>query len=128
MGKAREYKELRAIHYLRRDIAYNTAGIATGVLVGTIPNGAIPTRVRLVISTGFNDSGTDTLSVGHGASYNEYFNAQDASSATVVDSTITNLVEVTADKDIYVKYAGQNSNASAGAATVIVEYTIDNDQ
>lgn len=102
---------------LCKEIAYNTTGITTAVYIGTVPANS-QVFVRVHVNTAFNDSGTDQLSVGYGASYNELLSALDVSSTGLTTGSLT--VKVTANKDIYVKYAGQNSNASAGAAVVEV--------
>ncbi|RYE67198.1 MAG: hypothetical protein EOO79_05565, partial [Oxalobacteraceae bacterium] len=46
--------ETQQTHYLRRDFAYNTAGIGNGILIGTVPSGSRLMHTRIWIDTAFN--------------------------------------------------------------------------
>ena len=81
-----------------------------------------PVRVsaKLDVVTPFNDSGTDTISVGSGAGTN-IFNAQAAGVAGTFNGTPILIEDDYVD--VTVRYAGENSNASAGRAIVYLEVT-----
>jgi len=79
-----------------------------------------PVRVRafMDVITGFDDSGTDLVSIGSGAGTN-IFNAQTVAVAgTFTGNAI--LIEESYE-DITISYAGQNSDAAAGRAIVYLE-------
>lgn len=129
MGTAREYPELRAVHYFRRTITFAADG-ENFRLCGTVPTGAIITQVWLKRDTAYDDSGTDTISVGYtGAGYTDFHNAVDVSSggATCTLSAATTVYEAVAETGVYAGYAGQNNNATAGQATIIGHFVLDND-
>jgi hypothetical protein len=84
------------------------------------------------VVTAFNDSGTDTLDVGfRGGSSTDDDNAY----ATLLDlsavgyivldelATTTNIMQ-TKDTILTFRYNGQNSNASAGDAYLIIKYVV----
>jgi hypothetical protein len=80
------------------------------------------------VTTGFNDSGTDTLIVGFVGSTtddNAYATLLDLSAVgyIVLDelAATTNIMQ-TVDATVTCVYVGQNSNATAGSAEVIVNY------
>lgn len=80
-----------------------------------------PVRVRafMDVLTAFDDSGTDTVSVGSNGT--NIFNAQTvAATGTFTGNAI--LVEDD-NVEITIAYAGQNGNASAGRAIVYLEVT-----
>ncbi len=128
---ARDYAK-QLIHYLRKTINYNDAGItsAATVSLGTLPDGAIVLETVIRVRTAFNDSGTDTLKVGT--------SGDDDAFAQTTDSDLTATgsykvqrgtdVVISGDTPVYIQYAGQNSNASAGQAEVIQTYVLNNDQ
>lgn len=81
-----------------------------------------PVRVRAIMDvlTAFNDSGTDTVSVGSGVGTN-IFNAQ----TVAATGTFTGAAILIEDDyvDITIAYAGQNSNGTTGRAIVYLEVT-----
>lgn len=112
----------QAIHFLRKTITYATEN--TQVFVGTLPAGAVIVKPMsgVMVTTVFNDSGTDTFDIGTTATADLY--------GTVMAGTALNFValdenvsgKVTTATGIYVRYNGQNNNASAGEAEVIIAY------
>lgn len=114
-------------HFLRRSVAFNTPGItsATTVEVGTIPANALVLRVGVRIDTAFNAGTTNTLDVGYVGAATAYFGAQAAGSQAVAVATITFANQnpsAVAPTPIFVRYNTAGTAASAGAATVWVEY------
>jgi hypothetical protein len=89
----------------------------------TLPAGAILLLWIIDKSTAFNDSGTDQLNIGDGTTYNQFLSALDVSATGQVTSgfVVGKLgVALTVDTNITARYVGQNANASAGAATIIL--------
>jgi hypothetical protein len=120
----------QGIQTLRTRITYLTNG--TTVTVGKLPANAIVVGGGAYISTAFNDSGTDTLDVGFIGSTtddNAYATLLDLSAVgyIVLDelATTTNIMQ-TVEATVTCIYHGQNSNASAGVADVIINYVCNN--
>lgn len=127
MGIARQC-ETQQTHYLRRDIAFNTANVASGVLIGTVPAGSRLMHVRIWVDTAFNAGTTNVLQGGTTGTGTNLFTSTDAAPATVGVKTpaaaagqSTGLV-ITQDQDLYVSFTQTGTAATTGAATVIVEF------
>lgn len=113
---------LMVVHQISKAIVFGDNG--TAKTVGVIPAGAVVLRVSAVVTTLFNDSGTDLLTVGSTTTANEIVSSgMDLSSTGVKSGTVLGTFATpTVDTTVYAKYAGQNSNMTTGAATVMVEY------
>lgn len=118
-------------HYLRQDIAYNSAGLSAGTFkIGTLPAGAIVEKVQVKVTTAFNAASSNALDVGVSGNDDSLVDATD----TDVDLTATGSSFVwrgadetfAADTPVYAKYTQTGDAATAGAATVIVFFTVDN--
>jgi hypothetical protein len=112
----------------RRSIAFNTANIGTGLSMGYVPAGAIITAVTVLIETVFNAGTTNVLVVGTSGNDDAYLAAGD------VDETALGLTrysgkaaKLASDTEVFVKYTQSGTAATTGAATVLVEYVLDND-
>lgn len=119
------------VMFLRKRITYVSNG--TTITVGKLPAGASVVGGGVHIITAFNDSGTDTLIVGFIGSTtddNAYATLLDLSAVGFIAldelATTTN-IQQTVDTTVTCVYAGQNSNATAGVADVIVQYIPNND-
>lgn len=130
-GPSARNNGLQSAQILRKRIVYS--GNGTTITVGKIPAGASVTGGGVHIVTAFNDSGTDVLDVGFIGSTtddNAYATLLDLSAVgwIVLDelATTTN-IQQTVDTTVTCKYTGQNSNATAGIADVIVFYVANND-
>lgn len=122
---------LQLVHTLRKRITYVNNG--TTITVGKLPAGAIVVGGGAYVVTGFNDSGTDTLIVGFIGSTtddNAYATLLDLSAVGYIvldELAATTNIQQTVDATVTCVYAGQNSNATAGVADVIVNYICNND-
>lgn len=115
--------QVQAIHQISRTINYNDAGVAAGLEVGTLPAGARALRTQVVVETGFNAATTNTISVGTTAGGTDLVNATAAGSAVLTTTAVPAAKVVqAADTTIYATYASTGAAATAGVATVIVEY------
>ncbi|MCA6114249.1 hypothetical protein J6524_04805 [Bradyrhizobium sp. WSM 1738] len=128
---ARQYRE-QQVHYLRFLVNYNDAGIAAGVKKQTLPKGAIIVGTDVHNATAFNAGTTNVLTVGGGTNFNEIVAAGDVDETATgltqnIKPTSTFLGPLAADTDVYVKYTQTGTAATAGKATVIVKYVVDND-
>lgn len=126
-GTARQSHE-QQVHYLRKRVNFNDAGVATGALVGTLPAGAIITDVSVLIATAFNGT-TNDINVGTTAT-----GAQVAATAQIIPGTAGQkkptayqaLGVMAADQDIWVSFT-QTGAATAGVGYVVVNFTPNND-
>jgi hypothetical protein len=120
----------QGVQTLRKTVTYLNNG--TTITVGKLPANAIVVGGGAFVTTAFNDSGTDTLIVGFIGSTtddNAYATLLDLSAVgyIVLDelAATTNIMQ-TVEATVTCVYAGQNSNATAGSAEVVVNYICDN--
>ena len=109
---------------------YTVEATATDTSV-VIPANSQIVRIDVNVETAFNDSGTDILEVGSSADTDLYVN--DVSIAAVgkialgTAALCANWKDIgTSDIRIGYIYNGQNNDASAGAATVTINYLQNN--
>ena len=127
MGVARQL-EVQAVHYLRRDVAYNTTGIASGVLIGTVPAGAKITSVTVYVDTAFNAATTNVLTAGTTGTGTNLVATGDVTEGTAGVYTPTDGADQArglvfeADTDLFVSFTQTGTAATAGAATIIVGF------
>lgn len=127
MGIARQL-ETQQTHYLRRDVAYNTNGIAAGVLLGTVPAGSKIVSVQIFIDTLFNAGTTNVLTGGTTGTGTNLFTNTDSAPGTAGPKVGARAVNqgagliFTADTDLFVSYSQTGTAASTGAATIIIEF------
>lgn len=100
----------------------------TDKLLFTLPRGAEIVGWQVVITTAFNDSGTDVIDLSDGVTSQRFAASLTASAQAILNTgfVVGELfaTPLTADTGVYGKYTGQNANASAGAATVAVFYIL----
>lgn len=115
--------QIPAIHEISRTINFNDNNVAGGLLVGTLPTGARVLRTQVIAETAFNAATTNTISVGKTGAGTDFVNAQSVTAAglTTVAAPIAAVVQA-ADQAVYASYAQTGAAATAGVATVVVEY------
>lgn len=125
-GPSARYDGTQHSHFLRKRITYLTNG--TTITVGKIPAGASVTGGGIHVITGFNDSGTDVIDIGYigattvAAAYGSALDASAVGYIVLDELASTTNIQGTVDHTITCKYTGQNSNATAGVADIIVAY------
>lgn len=130
-GPSARVLQSQTIHFLRKRINYVSNG--TTITVGKLPAGASVIGGGVHVVTAFNDSGTDTLIVGFIGSTtddNAYATLLDLSAVgwIVLDElAATTNIQQTVEATVTCVYAGQNSNATAGVADVIIWYVPNTD-
>lgn len=126
-SNARRYHQ-SMVHYLRKDISYTDDG--TELELGKIPEGSIIIDAGVVVSTAFNDSGTDLVDFGTSSDGDGLATDLDVSAVGLKAAdelaTSDDLKATSGDLTITVQYDGQNSNATAGAAVAFVAYLPNN--
>lgn len=122
-GPARQH-HTQQIHYLRKRVNYNDSAIGTGVVMGTLPAGAMIVTQNVRVNTAFNAATTNALNVGTAAAGTQLFS--DAATAGARSPTIANL-SFASDQDIYVTYAQTGTAATAGQGDIVIGYVPNND-
>lgn len=126
---ARRYQTSQE-HYITAQVAYNTNGITTGVVIGTLPQNAIITRWVVHVTTAFNAATTNVLEVGMNASsYNDIAatastvaGTAGAKSGDVAASTARG--RLAADTPVRAIYTQTGTAATTGAAEIVVFYVV----
>jgi hypothetical protein len=121
-GSAGRDLELYVPQTMSYDLVYTNT---TSTKIGTLPLGAHVLDVYVSVKTAFTGSGTDLVIVGTGADDDEFASGVDVASVGVKHPTTiqtSNGAYMAAATDVYVKYTDENSNAGAGAATVVVVF------
>ena len=113
------------IHYFRKRVNWNDAGIGTGVVFATMPAGAMIVTQNVRCNTAFNAGTTNALNVGTTAGGTQLFT--DAATAGARTPAVANL-SFASDTDLFVQYAQTGTVASAGQADIVIGYTPNNDQ
>jgi len=119
------------VHYLRKTVDFNTTGVATGVLMGTLPAGAQIIDCVVNVVTAFNAGSTNVLTVGtNSTDFNNIMGSSDITEGTPGGyRALTGAgVEFAADADVYIKYTQSGTTADTGQAVVVVAYVPNNDQ
>jgi len=124
---AREY-HTRQIHYLRKRVTYSDNGIAGGSTVkfaNALPANAFITQTKVYVHTVFNAATTNVLTVGTNASTtNNIVAAADVNEASAQMFNVegVGILDTSAPLDVYVKYTQTGTEATTGAATIVIAY------
>lgn len=119
--------QTQQIHFLRKTVLFSQSG--QQLTVGCIPSGSVilvPISGALV-TTLFNDSGTDLIDIGITSNDDLYATDLDVSSIGLktLDEAVTMLVS--SDTTITATYTGENANATTGQAEIVIGYIPDTD-
>lgn len=127
---------MQLVHYLRKTVNYNDAGIG-GALAGAafanyLPAGASILFTKVLVKTAFSGGSAYVLTVGQNStSYNDIIASTNSVDLTATGATIVwkgaDLDLSSADALPYVKIANSGTGA-AGVVEVTIVYTINNDQ
>jgi hypothetical protein len=121
------------VHYLSKKFTLADALAEAAVTIGELPPYASVIGGGVHVVTAFDDSGTNTLIVGLADTYG--VTANDDAFATALDlsavgfialdelAATTNIIQSTPAR-VTATYAGQNNNAAAGEAWVIVTFVV----
>lgn len=119
-------------HYLRARVRFNSAGIATGIVMGQLPIGALIRSVTIAIETAFNAATTNVLTVGLSSettTFDDLVAAASVNEGAVGITTVNNAAvqPLASVQNVVVQYTQTGTAATAGVATILVEYAPDND-
>ena len=138
------------VHF-RKTINFNDANIATGVKIGALPAGAYITGIRCYVTTAFNAGTTNSILVGTtnvagGSSGNLLAGGttagtncvagttgnQNMSSAAGLGLAVTALSNTPTGSsggwDLWVAFTQTGTAATAGQATLLIDYVANDDQ
>lgn len=116
---------MQQTHYFRKRVNYNDPGIAAGVYFGTLPAGALITRLTVRVNTGFNAATTNAVNVGTTALGTQILT--DVATLGIRFPAAPNL-SFAVDTDLYASYVQTGAVATAGQADIGIEYIPNNDQ
>lgn len=106
-------------------LTYDEDSSAQTILI--LPDSAIIWDVDVRIITAFNDSGADSIEIGHTGDPNYYVADMSARTGSGAFSSMSYANDppklIFEDDTITAMYWGENSDATAGAAAVYVTYT-----
>lgn len=121
------------VHYFRKRVNFNDANVANGVLVGTLPTGAMVIDAVVKVITAFNAATTNVLTAGtNSASYDNIIGAADVTEGTPggyrAAIATAGATSYAADTDIFAKYTQSGTAATTGQADIVITYVPNNDQ
>lgn len=98
-------------------------GDTTAKTLFTLPVGAVPLLAIVQVETAFNDSGTDLLKIGSGAT-TDYFASGINVGATGAKSVVLNEApNLTRQTSVTATYTGQNGDSTTGRARINLLYS-----
>ncbi|MCT4654242.1 MAG: hypothetical protein N4A65_00370 [Cohaesibacter sp.] len=116
------------VHYLRATITF--ADDAKKLEIGKIPEDSILVDAGVVVTTAFNDTGTDQIDIGTEADPDGIATDLDVSAVGLKAAdelaTSDDLYATSGDLTLVAQYDGANSDATAGKAVVFVAYLPNN--
>lgn len=120
------------VHTIVQRITYALENTIVDVLAGKLPAGASVVGGGVHVVTAFNDSGTDTLDVGFrgGSStddpdaYGTLLALTGVGFIALDELAATSNIRQTKDAILTWRYNGENNNATAGEAYLIVNYVL----
>ena len=138
-SRAREHP-LQHVHYLRKNVDYNTTGIGTAATVkmsAPLPANAIILATYVKINTAFNAGTNNPIHVGISGNNTALVNGGTTGAGDAdIDTTATGMNIVyrggdlalqSSETEIYIYYNQSGTAATAGDADIIVAYIPAND-
>lgn len=116
------------VHYIRANVAFNTAASGTQVSMGAaLPANAVVLYTSVGVQTVFNAGTTNVLIVGTAADDDALVAAAGADETAVgvtnvTPATLGGIMSSTVDTELFVKFTQSGTAATTGAATVVVCY------
>lgn len=117
-------------HYLRKKIKFDDTGLTAGVLIGTLPAGAVIDKTSVLTTPAWNGTTSVAVSVGFTGTGNDLINAADVRTAAARVDTVAPIAKAIplAEQSVYVSVAFGGSIGSAGETTIVIPYTVNNDR
>lgn len=126
------YDEIEAIETLLRAYAgdvgrYGQAWVAhddANPTIAVIAASCMITRITVIVTEAFNDSGTNLLEIGHEANHDAYVDdlPVDETDQNECENLRASTGPSVAEYTVKAWYTGSNADATAGKALIIIEY------
>ena len=112
------------VQFIQGTIAYNTAGAATGVAMGTLPANSYIIDIVVKVTTAFNAGTTNVLKVGKTGTLGAYVDTADVDETSATAQRVTTGIGSIGSTavPVLISYAETGTAASTGAATVTIAY------
>jgi hypothetical protein len=113
------------VGHIRRTVEWDDAGLITGIPIGALEAGAIPLRAGVLVQTAFNAGTTNVLVLGSIADDDGLVTSVNAGAGVLGVKVGTGAqigIPLAANTVFYAKYTQTGTAASAGKATLWVEY------
>jgi len=113
------------VGHIRRTINWNDANVANGIPVGALEAGAIPLRAYAIIQTAFNAGTTNVLEFGSTADPDGLVTSANAAATALGLKAGTGAelgIPLAANTVFYAKFTQTGGAASAGKATLVLEF------
>ena len=116
-------------HYFRANVAFNSAGVAAGVQIGTLPAGAQIVDIVANVTVAFNAATTNVLAVGTTAGGAQIMTGAESVAGTLgfKRGTTGGALMPAVDTPVFVTFTQTGTAATAGLATVVVSFVPNND-
>lgn len=115
--------ESQVVHCLRKRVAFNDPGIASGIEIGVVPAGSFVSGVTAKIETAFNAGTNNNLSVGIAGTVEGFATAANMAAGTAgMKAGLTGTLSgnVANDTSVRAFYSQSGAAASAGVADILV--------
>ena len=130
VGNSARENATQQINYIRSNFIFSQNG--TTLTVGTIPAHAAIVDVNVAVRQAFDDSGTNTVNIGSSlGTATTFMNGGSVAAIGVKTSGLyltATASYVSSAQAITMKYAGQNSDMTGGAGTVVISFIPNNDR
>lgn len=127
--------QFQQVHYFRGQVKYDTGGsLSTGILRGTLPEGAIILGTDVSVDQEFNSGSAQIFTIGtNSASWNNIVAAGDVDETAValtqnIKPTSAALGSLSAASDFYVKMTFSGTAPTTGNLWYVIKYAPNNDQ
>ena len=102
-------------------VNFDTDGIDEGVVIATLPQGAIITKAVVVVNEAFDAATTNVLTVGVKDDLDAIVDASGVTGGTVGAYNVPVFFKMENETDVYVQYAQTGTVATAGGAEIYLE-------
>lgn len=130
LGTTARQLSTQQVHYIRATVNWNSAGVATGFKIGTLPANAQVVDIVARVVTAFNAATTNVLTVGTNAtSFNNLVASGNVTNTAATSSRVTTGMGliIAADSDVFATFTQTGTAATAGQVVYSIAYTVAND-
>lgn len=137
---ARECSDTQNVCYIRATINYNDPRISSGVWAFTLPANAYITQILGDVTTAFNATTTNSLTVGATPTGTDFVASTSITSAGILvlssaagiglaaTGNTANQTAINGGVPVYFRYTQTGTAATAGSVTIVIAYAMNNDK